>query len=184
MAQNPNAIMVPGTFRCYVAPVGTTAPADETTAMPSGWVEVGYTTEDGTSFTTNPTFNEIRSHQSDYPTRIIKTADTADAALTLQEWSKQNFITAFGGGTVTAVTAGHYRFDPPSSGSSTPVAICLELVDGSKAYRVIMPKVRAKTGVTLPLHKTDAAGLPITLSAEASSSALPWYMLTNDPAFQ
>lgn len=183
MAQNASNITIPGQFRMYVAPVGTGAPADVAAALGASWVEVGYTTEDGSSFTTDPNFEEVRSHQSDYPTRLLKTGDQATVAAVLQEFSKANFVTAFGGGTVTTISAGQYRYDPPATGVSVPVACIMEVVDGAKSYRVVVPKARARSGVDLNLNKTSEAGLPVELTVEGASGVSPWYVLTNDPAF-
>lgn len=183
MAQNPANITVPGQFRMYVAPVGTAAPADSAAALGAAWVEVGYTTEDGSSFATDPAFEEVRSHQSDFPTRLLKTGDTATVGAVLQEFSRRNFEVAFGGGTITTIAAGQYRYDPPATGVSVPVAVLLEIVDGSKVYRFVVPKARNRSGVDLGLNKTSEAGLPVELTVEGAAGTSPWYVLTNDPAF-
>lgn len=179
---NANNIIIPGQFTLYTAPVGTAAPADATSALAAAWTDLGFTTEDGTSFTTDPAFEEVRSHQSDYPTRLLKTGDSAVAAATLQEFNRAGLIQAFGGGTVTTVSAGQYRYDPPGPGQSTPTAVILEWVDGTARFRLVMPKARARSGVELGLAKTSEAGLPVSLSAEGQAGQSPWYLLSNAPA--
>lgn len=180
---NANSIVIPGQFTLYTAPVGTAAPADAVAALAAGWTDLGYTTEDGSSFSTEPSFEEVRSHQSDYPTRLLKTGDSATIGATLQEFSRATMVQAFGGGTITTVSAGQYRYDPPGPGGSTPTACIMDWQDGTAKFRLVIPKARARAGVELGLEKTNEAGLPLSLSAEGQAGQSPWYLLTNSAAF-
>lgn len=181
----PNAanIIIPGSLEAYVAPVGTAAPADSGAALAAAWTNLGFTTEDGTSFATDPSFEEVRSHQSDYPTRLLKVGDNATASLVLQEFTRAAVIAAFGGGTVTTIVAGQYRYDPPGPGLSSPTAMILEWLDGTSKFRLVIPKARARSGVEVGLAKAAEAGLPLSLAAEGQSGQSAWYLLTNAPAF-
>lgn len=183
MATDADRITVPGRARVFLAIPGTAAPADESAALDPGWVEVGYTTVDGTSFTTDPSFEVVRSHQADNPTRRFQTEDNQAVEADLQEWSGDNFAAVFGGGEVTVVTAGHYRYDPPAIGGRISVAALLEVVDGSKRYRFVVPKASQSDGVELGLDKGSESTLPLRLAVEGTDGVLPWYLLTNDPAF-
>ncbi len=188
MATNANRITIAGRARLYLARPGTAAPALADDPMPAGWVEVGYTTEDGTSFTTDPTNAAVRSHQSDVSTRRFRTAEEQALNAYLQEWSADNFMAVFGGGAITAlvVPAGapaQYRYDPPTAGGLRTVTSCLEVVDGTKRYRWIAPKGQQEEGVDLGLPKGSEATLPLRLALLGSDLASPWYLLTNDPAF-
>lgn len=180
----PNAtnIVIPGALTLYLAPVGTAAPADAVVAMPAGWVDVGYTVEDGTAFSTDPSFEDIRSHQSDYPTRTIKTGDAATVAAVMQEFSRATITAAFGGGTITSPAVGQYRYDPPGPGTNSPQAVTCEWRDGDNRYRLVIPRARARAGVELALNKTSESGLPITLSAEGVAGQSAWYLLSNSAA--
>lgn len=179
-APNASAVTVPGRLKIYVAPVGTTAPADESAAPAAAWVDQGYTTEDGSRFATDPSYEEVRAHQSDFPIRVMKATDSAVAGFTMLEWTTASFTTAFGGGTVTQVTAGHMRYDPPDV--STPVAVIIEATDGTRKFRLLIPKCRARSGVELTFAKTGATALPIELAVEGQDGVKPWYMLNNDVA--
>ena len=188
MATNANRITIAGRARLYLAPPGTAAPALADDPMPAGWVEAGYTTEDGTSFTTDPTNAAVRSHQSDSPTRRFRTGVDQALNADLQEWSADNFMAVFGGGTITALTvaagaAPQYRYDPPTSTALRTVSACLEVVDGTKRYRWVAPKSQQEEGVDLGLPKGEEATLPLRLALLGSDLASPWYLLTNDPAF-
>lgn len=179
MAANSSNIVVPGNLVISVAPLGTAAPADETSAYPSGWTDLGFTQPDASKFTTSPTFEEVRSHQSDFPTRVIKTGDALSVETVLQEFSRQTLTTVFGGGTLTTVAAGKYRYDPPATGASVPVTIGLDWTDGATKFRLIVPRARARNGVEVGLNKTAETGLPLSLSAEGVAGQSAWYLLTN-----
>ncbi len=189
MATDATRIVVAQMARVYLANVGTVAPDGPTVAMPTGWREVGLFTPDSLGFATDPSFEETRSHQSNYPTRRFQTEDAATAEVDLQEWSAANFRAVFGGGTVVSVTpaaAGapvYYRFSPPAVGGRTNVAACIEIIDGTKNYRRIIPKCEQTEGVDQTFEKTAESTLPLRLSVLGSDVGDPWYDITNDPAF-
>lgn len=175
-------IVIPGTATFWLGPVGTTQPADETAAPGTGWKDAGLTSEDGTSFAGNPTFGEIRSHQSAYATRVFKSTDSATLAVVLQDFKVSNLIAALGGGTATVTTAGHYKYVPPNGTSSTPTAAMFDFSD-TYAYRLIIPKCRVRSGVNIPLNRTAAATLPLNLEVEGAENTDAWILLTDDPLF-
>src|SRR5262245_40386249 len=126
---NKDNITVAQMARVYLAPVGTAAPTGPAVAMPAAWKEVGLFTPDSLGWATDPSFEQIRSHQSRYPTRTIQTEDAATISVDLQEWTGENFKAVYGGGTVVTVAAvtgppaipEHYRFAPPAVGGRTQV---------------------------------------------------------------
>lgn len=187
---NANRILVPQMARVWLAPVGTTAPADPVVAMPSGWVDVGYFDPSSLQWQTAPTFQTVQSHQSIYPTRRFQDADAATIVCSLQEWSAVNFQTVFGGGTITAMTGGtapntytYYQFSPPLVGARTQTAACIEIIDGTKNYRRIVPICEQDAGNTITYHRTAESTLPLALTVIGSDLGNAWYELTNDPAF-
>ena len=169
----------------YLAPKGTPAPT--TVGVPAAaWRNVGYTTPDNCQFATEPQFTDIMSAQSDFATGRIQTGDAAKIAMVLQQWNGHNFKAVYGGGTITAVggaTPNVYRFEPPALGERKEVAAILRTVFGSKEYLWIVAKAFQGEGVPLDLNKTQEARLPLSLTVLGSDDVKPWYMLTNDPAF-
>jgi hypothetical protein len=183
---DPTRIFIAQQARVWLAAVGTTAPADATTAMPVGWRDVGLFTPDSLTWTTDPSFEEVRSHQSNYPTRRFQTEDAATLEVDLQEWSEGNFKAVFGGGAVTAisgVTPAQYKFTPPAVGGRTSVAACVELIDGSKHYRRVIPRCEQTEGVEQNFNKTAESTLPLRLSVLGSDVGDPFYDITDDPSF-
>ncbi len=191
MATDANKIVVAQMARVWLAPIGTAAPAGPAVVMPTGWREVGLFTPDSLSWSTDPSFEEVRSHQSNYPTRRFQTEDAASVSVDLQEWSAPNFIAVYGGGSVTSVAAvtgppaipAHYKFSPPGVGGRSGVAACIEIKDGLKNYRRMVPKCEQTEGVEQTFEKTSESTLPLRLAVLGSDVGDPWYDLTDDPAF-
>ena len=189
---NASNIVVAQMARVYLAPVGTAAPAGPATVMPSEWREVGLFTPDSLGWSTDPSFEEVRSHQSNFPTRRFQTEDAASAEVDLQEWTGENFMAVYGGGTVEEVAAVvgppaiplHYRYTPPAVGGRSEVAAVIEIIDGTKHYRRIIPRCEQAEGVEQSFERTSESTLPLRLSVLGSDIGDPWYDLTDDPAFE
>ncbi|MER6109384.1 phage tail tube protein [Streptomyces hirsutus] len=186
---NNNEIVIPAITRIYLGPVGSTAPADATAAMPPALRNCGLTTEDSLKFNSEPNFEQVRSAQSSYPTRTFQTQDAATIEVDLQQWSGTNFKAVYGGGTITEITpegggAGtHYKFTPPRIGSRTEVMAVIEVIDGGKHYRYVIPRCMQMEGVSKDLAKTKEAILPLRLAVQGGDDLDAWYVLTDDPAF-
>jgi hypothetical protein len=184
VAVNKGRILVAQMARVYLAPVGTAAPADPIVAPDPAWVEVGYFTPDSLAFNTDLDFEEIRSHQADYPTRRFQTEASATIEVDLQEWSGDNLKAVYGGGTITEVAGPpvHYKYSPPVIGGRTQTACMIEVIDGPKHYRTIVPICEQNEGVEVSLERTDAATLPLRLAVVGSDIGDPWLILSDDPA--
>lgn len=190
MAGNKDRITIPGRFRLWLAPLDADAPAGPVADMPVGWRDVGFTTQDGSSFATGFEQLTVNSHQSDYPTRKGITSRTGRVTVALQEWSGENFQAVQGGGTITEVAAVvgppavplHYKYEPPA-GNNESLQACLELIDGTKHYRYVVPQGSIGEGPETPLSKTAESTLPFAFDVEGQDGVPPWYLITDDPAF-
>ncbi|MER5301301.1 hypothetical protein ABT039_17765 [Streptomyces lasiicapitis] len=186
---NSNEIVIPSLTRVWLAAIGVSAPGDATAPMPEGWRAVGLTTEDSLKFNSEPNFEQVRSAQSSYPTRTFQTQDAGTLEVDLQQWSGENFRAVYGGGTITEITPKegtrkHYRFVPPRIGGRTEIAACIEVIDGGKHYRYMLPRTMQMEGVSKELAKTKEAILPLRLALQGSDDVDAWYLITDDPAFQ
>jgi hypothetical protein len=188
MATTPARVTVAGMARLYLAPVGTTFPTNARDAISTSWTEVGLFTPDSLKFTTEPDFEDVEAHQSAYPVRTIQTGDSATVEVDLLEWSSANFIYVYGGGSITPIaltgpTATHYKFSPPAIGGRAEVAVLAEITDGTKVYRLAIPRAQQQEGAELELNRTSAAILPLRLKVLGGDIGDPWYVLTTDSAF-
>ncbi|MFI5990291.1 hypothetical protein ACIBAC_00355 [Streptomyces sp. NPDC051362] len=187
---NNTEIVVPAITRVFLAPVGTAAPADATVAMAAPLRSVGLTTEDSLKFNSEPNFEQVKSAQSSYPTRTFQTSDAATIEVDLQQWSGPNFKAVYGGGDIAEITpAGtgtppkHYKFTPPRIGGRSEVMAVIEVIDGGKHYRYVIPRCMQMEGVASDLAKTKEAVLPLRLAVQGGDDLDAWYVLTDDPAF-
>lgn len=169
----------------YLGDVGAVAPTNVTTAVGSDYKNVGHTTPDSMSFSTEPNFVEVPSAQSDYPVLRFQTSDSATLAVQLLQWSSGNFQAVYGGGTITTVvgTPTQYKFVPPKIGERKEVSAVLETIFGAKRYRFVFPRSMQVQGVQLDLQKGQESRLPLSLSILGGDDLEPWYLLTNDPNF-
>lgn len=168
-----------------VAPVGTTLPTTPTAALNAAFQTLGYLTTDGVTLTDGVTIEEIRAWQKQQPIRKIVTARTKTAAFEMQQWNRQNFVLAYGGGAWTSPSSGVYRFDPPADSEAVAeLAMVIDWVDGEKNHRLVIPRGLMQEGVTTKLIRTGSAVLPITFAALTPDGAdRSWYHLTDDDAF-
>lgn len=182
MATDPTKIFVPQTAKLYLAPVGSTAPDAPTTAPAAAWVEVGLFTPDSLQMATDVNFETVSSHQSNWPTRRFQTTDAATIQANLQEWSTPNLKAVFGGGSVTSQTGppAYFKFTPPSVGGRTETAAMIEVADGTRIVRLIIPRAMQIEGASLNLNKTNETTLPLRLAVLGSDVAAPWYITGTD----
>ncbi|HEY1177007.1 MAG TPA: hypothetical protein VGF17_12690 [Phytomonospora sp.] len=178
--------LVPARVYVHLAPVGTAAPVDVDTPLVAAYKNCGHTTPDSLAFNTEPQFQEIPSHQSDYPIRREKTSDSASVSVDLLQWNADNFVAAYGGGAVTETSTGSkvYKFTPPAMSGNTEKTAVVEIVDGTKKYRFVYPRVMQIEGVQTQFQKGQGSVLPLRLAVLGDDGVDPWYVLTNDPSFK
>lgn len=183
MAQDTAQIRIAPQGDIYVAPVGTTDPADEDDAWPAGWVNLGLTTEEGVSLTDSKTITEIRSWQLFYAARRTVNARDFSIGFGLQQWNKTTLSLAFGGTTTTTPSPGHYKVAPPAPATIDYRKVGVEWQDGSYIYRLLMSKALNTENVQTMLRRSEESVLPITMGLVGVAGTDAWYLLTNDPAF-
>jgi hypothetical protein len=181
--------VIPTRTFVWLAPVGTAAPADATIALGTAWRSVGYTSEDSLKFNETPDIQTLKSGQSDFPIRYFQVGDAATIEVDLEQWSAANFQAVYGGGEITEIvvtgppTATHYKFTPPRVGGRTEVAALIEVFDGGKHYRFMVPRCMQMDGVASDMSKGAASKLPLRLGVLGDDDTDPWYLITDDPAF-
>jgi hypothetical protein len=185
MTVNANRVIVGSNGSVHVAPVGTAEPADETAALNAAFKDLGYISEEGVLFNASPNVQDILAWQTEFPIRSLTESRQGGLAFTMREWSGTNFKTAFGGGTQTMPTAGHFKYVPPS-GAQQIQCVVVTWTDQPAAtlltYRLVVPRAQVVEPVEIPLRRAQSAGLAVTFRVLGSTSGGdPWYLLTNDP---
>lgn len=184
MAKEVDQIRVGANGTIRVAPVGTTAPTDEIAAYAAGWVDLGYTSEDGVTLTDAKTLAEIPVWQLFYAARRIITGRDFTAAFVLRQWSIDTVKLALGA-TVTEPTPGHYKIVPPSPESIDQRALGIDWIDGTKHYRLLIARGMVTENVSTKIARANASDLPVTFGIIGDDAAGdPWTIYTDDPAFE
>lgn len=182
MANDPDNITVGSNGKVMIAPIGTTAPTDLTTAWAAGWVDVGYLNEDGAAISRDRSVDLRRAWQSLYPVRRIVTEMDMTVAFTMIEFKKTNVQIALEG-TITT-TGGVHKFVPSSPELLVERALGVEWQDGaSRIYRLIVPKVVNMEGVEFNVKRSEESGLSLTMGLVAADGVDPFTILSNDPAW-
>jgi hypothetical protein len=167
----------PSLLKIYIAPLGTTMPADATTAMASTYFDFGYFAEDGQAFNEDRTVAQTFAWSGELVKETVTRRVYTITGNLLQQ-NSQLLQAAYGGGSV-AVTGGLATFTPPSGRANTPFACVLEWVDGSNAHRILVPKVTSGTGASRPFAQ-GVITTPISLSITATIGVPPFTEITND----
>lgn len=180
-----NQIVVAANGVVSVAAVGTTAPTDPTTALAAGWVNLGYVTEAGVKFKDTKTIQDVNAWQSFYPVRKIITAKDATLEFSLEQWTINTIMLAFGGGSYTQTgSPPKFTYHPPSPSSVDLRAMCIDWQDGTKNFRLYIARGLVQDAVETQLVRQNASELPIVFAAVPTSSSVDAYTLfTDDPAF-
>jgi hypothetical protein len=183
MALNPSAVRVAGTGEIFVAPEGTTEPADATTALPAAWKGLGLTTTDGVEFSMSRDTTDIDAWQQS-KVRVVSNAEPITLKATLMETRQDTLMTAFGGGTYSDTgTAPNKvgKFVPPKEGTNTIKSLVVEYSDGDMKYRYYFPRVQVEGDIAFTLTRSDAVSYEITWGVLAPPTGKDkWTLFTNN----
>lgn len=185
MAESASNIVVAQRGTVYIADVGTEVDDDPATPLGVGFTELGYTTEDGVTFSVSADVTDINAWQSPTPVRRITTSRSAAISLTLEEWTEQNFALAFGGGAWSSPTAGVYQYDPPADTDAVAeYCLVVDFHDGDQNSRIEVYRGNVDGSVETQLTRTGAAVLPITFTAlTPDDTDRAWRYLSDDASF-
>jgi hypothetical protein len=102
MARSNAAVLIPGTGRIYLAPVGTTAPADPDTAPIAPWGDVGHTSrENGVTITREGGDSEVKGTWQNPNLRERRNPVTWALTFQLHQVDADSLRLYFGGGVAT-----------------------------------------------------------------------------------
>jgi len=167
-----------------VAPAATAQPAD-LAALATPFVDLGYQSSDGVTFSVTPNVENVDAWQAATPIRKIVTARTLALSFSALQWNVATFATAFGGGEWTEVTPGTlFRYDPPADEDDlVDYVVVVDFVDGVKKYRLVVKQGNINDAVETNLARGGAAVIPMSFEAiTPDGDDRSWFMLSNDPA--
>jgi hypothetical protein len=179
MAQNAQDVVVAGTGAVYVAPDGTAIP-DDLADPPSEWIDVGYTSEDGVTFTFSREQEDVNAWQVSTPVRVLVTNEPITIAAELLQFDRTTVMLAFRGGTFTG-SAAPWVYTPPDAGASDVRALLVDAIDGAYQFRFGFPRVQLSEDVETQLVRSDAMRLPLTFNVLAAEEK--WQIVSDHPGF-
>jgi hypothetical protein len=188
MANNAAELIVAGNGAISVAPVGTPLPTSPTASLNAAFLNLGYATEDGVTFTATPDVKDYRAWQSKQAVRREVNAREVQAAFALEQWNEDTVPLAFGGGEITVTGTDPnfvYKYTLPLAGDALDErSLVIDFEDGDRNGRIVVPRGNITDAVETKFQATDLAVLPITFKAlEPTDGSAIAYFLFNDSAF-
>lgn len=185
--QTAEELVVAGFGDVYVAPYGTALPpnTDERAALNAAYTKLGFVTEDGLTFSWAPTVEDYMAWQSRSAVRRELTTQEFTFTYALEQWNDDNMRLAFGGGEVSEVAPGVFRYDFLNDDDALEeLTMVLDWNDGDNAFRLVVPRGNVTDTTEVQLQRGALATLPISFKALApGAGASTAYMLTNAIAF-
>lgn len=196
MTQDSAQIISAGEGELYIAsttalfPGDTTDPADhlDTTGLldlpdDTDWIEMGWASEDGASFSLSRDVNPIKGWGGDVLRQIVREI-ILGVQFTLLQMNVDNVPFAFGGGDFTEASTGIFLFEPPPLSELDERALIIDFHDRGYDYRLGFPQGTVTGDSTLAMRTGEAAPLPVTFSpVRKSHNAKAFFFVSNDPAF-
>lgn len=183
MALNSDNVRVGLNGNIYMAPKGSTAPTDLTTAWDAAWLDLGYMSEDGVSLDLKTDVQDIKAWQSLSPVRRVLTSLDLTMQFTAIELKTPTVTAFFPGATMTDVSGTVHQLSIPAAPGPQEYAFGMEWVDGTITNRLIIPRGEITDRGTISVHRSDAVALQMTVSAYATSAPEIATWLSNDPAW-
>lgn len=181
MALAAPEIRVGLTGHLYMASTGTAMPADTASALAVGWVELGYTSEDGISMAVDTSTEKHTPWQSRRPVRSDVTEQSEMFTFTLWQRNAETLKLAFGGGTIVVGTdLGDRIFTPPAASGDDDKAFVFEVIDGDIIDRYLCYKGSPTLNGDVSFTKSDVTGYEMEIEV-LDSGAGTWQLLSNDP---
>ncbi|TQF03932.1 phage tail protein [Kitasatospora acidiphila] len=182
--QTTSQIRVAGTGHLYIAPVGTAAPTDVTTAWGAGWQDLGFTDESGVVVGKKDSWDSINLWQTTVPARMVPKSRAFTAKFTLEQINAVTLPLWAGGGTVSTNGASGYLYTISETLTSYERALGIEWTDNNGAIttRIIIPRGQVSDTTDITLTRDKSASLGITYDALGIDGVTPlayWY--SNDP---
>lgn len=189
--QDASEVVVGANGRILVADADTVAGLlpDDMGALDGTFMEVGYVSEDGVTFTNGQDIEDILAWQSFYPVRKVVTGKSTSVQFAMRQWNEITVKLAFGGGEID-VNSGVSIYVPPAPDTLDERAMVVEWEDGDDTYRLVLPRGLVTGEVESNVVRSAAADLPVSFDVTPSGqpddedlSTQPWYLITDAPWF-
>ena len=191
MSNDAEQIVIGANGRVLSAPVDSVVswPDDIASALDPAFVEAGFTSEDGVTFTDGKTIADVMAWQAFYSVRKIVTEKASKVEFVMRQWNSENVKVAFGGGDIDH-SSGVAVYTPPAPGELDTRAMIVEWTDNGDTYRLVLPRGLVTGEVSAQIMRTNAADLPVSFEVTPRGTPVagdlstePWYLITDALAF-
>lgn len=165
MALDSDNVRVAVSGAVYVAPTGTTAPADSSTALNVAFKDLGFISADGIAETIDRSTNQIRAWQNGSLVREVTSEGTYSVSLTFLETNLDVLQLYYG----ATITGGALDGDPTSTGGRKSFVI--DVVDGDTVERTYIPAGEITAVGERTLASGEAIGYNVTITAYADAGS-------------
>jgi hypothetical protein len=147
------------------ADLGTAAPIDPTVAWGTGWVDLGYISEDGVTEAYADDTNEIKAWQGGATVRTVITGSTATYAFTAIETNLEALSRYHKGSTFTDDGLGGFTTVEVVGATADLRAWGFDIIDGSNHIRIILEKAEVTERGDIVYNNSDPIGYELTVTA-------------------
>lgn len=187
MAKNASQVRVALTGSIwFTTNLSATIPAD-LAAPPADFIDLGYTTDDGVTFTLSRETEDITGWQTADILRKLVTAEPKMAKFTLHQVNRDTWLAAVGG-TVTQTRAVNGAIPAvnrwePTAGVLPEGILLIDFVDNTINYRFGFRRAQQGGEIEFALVRGDSMQLPLEWTALQPTSGTSFFMDTDDVAF-
>jgi hypothetical protein len=159
-------VRVAGSGEIAVAATTATAPTD-TGALPTGFVGLGYLSEDGFTEARERSVTDIPGWQNGDTVRSVVTDANLTYSFRMIETKKETVELYYGTTVTQSATNGNYVIVPSSTGGRQ--SFILDVIDGSELKRIYVPQGEITETGEMQYSRGVPIGYEVTLKTYADS---------------
>ncbi|MGH3878067.1 MAG: hypothetical protein ACRDSK_13640 [Actinophytocola sp.] len=177
---NSAAVRVAITGSAYVAPVGSTAPTNSTTAVAAAYTDLGFVSEDGVTEAYEDETTDIKAWQNGAIVRSVISGSKATLKFKLIETRGEALELYHKGSTVAVVGASSWKIDVKGA-QADPRALVIDVIDGTKHIRIYASNAEVSERGEIQYVGTDAVAYDLTLTVYPDSNDVLLTKFSDDP---
>lgn len=162
-----------GNALAWIAPLGTAAPTDATTAWPTGWQDLGWCTTDGLTEKIDVETKEVEGFGASGPLRVLKSKQTETFEVGFLETSPLTQEVYYGLELGSIEVAADGSFDwTTGTPTDSRYMIGFDTVDGQNRRRVIAPLVSSQPNGDIQTQNGEEISYGVTFTAYVGSDGV------------
>lgn len=178
MSVDNTAVRVGVQGAVYIAPVGTTAPTDPYASWGTGWIDLGYATEDGLTESLNSDRQEFNAWGYNHPIRSQITKRSSTFKISLQETSATNLSLFYGVDVADMTSSGtgdtqYLSWNEPQNVEPLYYALGMDVIDGDYPKRIIVARAEVTETGDIAYKSDGTVTYELTFTSLTAASGAP-----------